>query len=278
MDMNMFEQSRNRLFTSIHNTFELSSKEIGHAVYLAGGGEDSAAALLHFIESALNSGIFSDSKKDIHIHTIYMDYGQLVAKVEFECIVQQCNILRKLHQKFIFEEPIVLQDPLKELILGQQGLLTGGQGSAYIEYRNIRYLTTAAAYASMVDATWIIAGLAPAVMSVDSGYAASVATQFALDQNTLNETAKVRIYAPIVLAHRSACVRYLHGRCIELDIDVLPTFSCYTPKKHYEMGKGKKAEVYEPCGTCLSCQVRIGGHRLGGYPDKHTTITVKERP
>jgi len=249
--------------------FDFEDKEFPNldAVFLAGGGQDSAAALHHFCKNAMTTNV---EKKLINIYPMYVDYGQLVKLVEIAAILEQSKVMSSRHVKI---HPLrVFTDPLKQEIIGSNGLLTGGDKSAYIEYRNIRYLTTAAAYASLKNCTWLIAGLAPAVMSIDSGYAASLATQIALNQNVLNLEKRVRLYAPIVQIHRSLCVRYLHEVAEDTGIHK-STFSCYTPN----VRQGENELAYIPCGQCLSCQVRIGGHRLSGHPDPTTEWTVTDQ-
>lgn len=245
------------------------------AVFLAGGGEDSAAAMLHFCDNIATNRSNDLAKKPINIYPMYMDYGQLAGPVEIACIINQCEEFQKFFNGtrkydapvFRFHPLRVMKDPLLDDIVASESLLTGGNKSAYIEYRNIRYLTTAAAYASLKGAVWLVAGLAPAIMSIDSGYAANICTQLALNQNTLHYNKRVRLYAPIILMHRSACVQYLYENAKNTRI-TSNTFSCYTPSGlKMQTGGNVPLMRYTPCGTCLSCQVRIGGHRLSGYAD-----------
>lgn len=264
--------------------YEMSADPLGipatvrSAVFLAGGGQDSYAAMLHFIKNlrefqSASDGSIGPDLLPINIYPIYMDYGQLCKLAEIEAIQEQINIFRRNapSKLFKFHELTVLPDPLTPYIKESQSLLTGGSGSAYIEYRNLRYLTTAAAYANLKGARWVIAGLAPAVMSIDSGFNANLFTQAALNQNTLHLNNSVRIYAPMVQVHRSAVVRYIFEKSPSW-AKKGKTFSCYTPK----LIVGDDGVIYAPCGECLSCQVRIGGHRIAGWRDDFSENALEE--
>lgn len=251
---------------------KLAREELGDVVWLAGGGQDSAAAMLAWMHHAHDAmyGAKEDTTQII-IHPMYFDYGQLTSEPELLCVQEQITALEDEWNSVIGVEKIIkMGDPMMEYLKASgHYMATGKEGDgAYhaVELRNLRYLAIAAAYAANVKAKWIVFGGSP-VSLVDNGYAATLATQRALMENVMDPTLTVRIYAPLVMVHRSRVVRYLHDNNVQNFEKA--NFSCYSPVR-----QGEDAGIYVPCGKCKSCEWRAVGHRLAGIPDPREFVRV----
>lgn len=268
---------------------EIIPDDVGDAVVLMGGGQDSQAALLSFLRQT-----DPVRTKNIVIRPVYFDYGQLTFAPEVACCEEQLKALADHYGEVINIQPMAyFRDPMTDFLKAEGHAMVGGTngfapGAHAIELRNLRFLAIAAAFGAHHKAKWLVIGASP-VSLVDNGYMATLATQLALTQNTMDPKLAMRVYAPLVMVHRSRVVQYLNENSPpEFE---RANFSCYTPvvtkpfrsKETYLdkdddsvplAGEYVAPVRYTPCGTCPSCTWRAVGHRLAGVSDPRPYVEV----
>lgn len=125
----------------------------------------------------------------------------------------------------------------------------------YVPARNTIFLAHALAWAEVLDATEIFAGM----NAIDySGYpdcrpefVAAFETMARLGTRAGVQGAKISIRTPLITMTKSDIIR--EGR--RLGVDYSLTLSCYDPSDG------------TPCGACDSCQLRARGFADAGVPD-----------
>lgn len=246
-------------------------KDVGSAIFMAGGGQDSAASLWAFLENM--------PLENIVIYPLFFNYGQATFLPELECVKMQIEVLKNEYAlavregRLTFAPIIEMDDPLMKFLKDADHFMVTGvghtPGSHCVEYRNMRYFAIAAGLAANFKAKYIIAGIAPATIA-DNGFAATAATQAALDQNVNDKSLAVRIFTPFIWSHRAATIDYMARRVPEEYMQA--SYSCYSPVFEHLQDSGMMA--YTHCGKCVSCGVRAAGHNLSGYPDPGNAILV----
>lgn len=270
MDKNLLDLANADFVSSLET--RLPDRAAGDAVVLMGGGQDSAAALLHFIRMMADTKVQrSFVGQKIRIHPIYFDYGQLTLAPELWCCREQLSSLEDSYGDLFEFMPLVhFKDPMTEFLVSEGHAMVGGTngftpGAHAIELRNLRFLAIAGALAAHHKAKWLVIGASP-VSLVDNGYMATLATQLALTHNVMDPKLGVRIFAPLVMVHRSRVVQYLNEWGTPQFEQA--NFSCYTP---IVCDDGRR---YVPCETCPSCTWRAVGHRLAGIADRRKEVDV----
>ena len=214
-----------------------------HALVLFSGGQDSTTCLFW----ALNN-----FKK---VYTISFNYGQKHSK-EIEIASSICKKLDVEHK--IVDISLLSELVISNLFLGKGDLnedhkLNKDVPSSFVPYRNMIFLTFAAAWASTIRVYHIVMG----VCETDySGYADCRDVFIKSIQTSLNLATdfkeKVIIHTPLMQLTKAKAFRFANELGC-LDFIIKETLSCYNGQETMnEYGKG--------CGDCPACKLRKKGY------------------
>lgn len=188
-------------------------------VVLSSGGIDSSLMMLLL------------KKEDSFLFPLFIDYGQLAAKAEWEACQKVCKHL--------------CLKPDRMDVHGFGELIPSGltdndldvEKDAFLPARNLLFLTLGAAYGYVKSAYTIAIGLLSDPIFPDQ------TIQFINDaQKTISQSLgiDITILAPLISLDKSDLLRLARKHQLPLEY----TYSCHTGEK-------------TPCGHCISCKEKI---------------------
>lgn len=223
------------------------------ALVLLSGGQDSTTCL------AWARHMFPGD-----IHTIAFNYGQRHS-VELDAGAQLSSMIgARTHKIVDFQEVFrnVTSSRLmeKESPIGEQSEHDPSLPASFVPYRNVFFLTAAAAHAYLLGLGNLVTGIC---QTDYSGYP-DCRNEFAKAINTaltLASAKPLEVHTPLMWLTKAETVRLL-ATLGELQL-LAYSHTCYNGK-------------YPPCGECPSCQLRAKGFEEAGVPDPLISRAMEE--
>ena len=229
-------------------------------VVLLSGGLDSATTLAIAIDAGFD--VYAISFRYGQRHSVEIESAQRVAERNSVCQHLITDIdLRGFGGSALTDDIAVPKDRSHQE-------MTTGIPVTYVPARNTIFLSFALAYAEVVGASDLFAGMNaldnPGYPDCRPEYIAAFEAMANLaTRSAVEEHRRLRIHTPLIALSKAEIV----AKGLSLGVDYSLTSSCYDP-----------SNAGEACGRCDACILRLDGFRQNGVVDPIRYCVLERKP